>query len=236
MSDEPLETLAGKIEFLRNLFKEHLPVFEQNVTAHDGAFSAPDLIMWSIMNRSRDLVKGFCLLIENENFMCAAALIRLQLDNLFHLYAFDLVEDMTEFSIAIMEGKEIRNLKDRTGKKMTDTYLVKKISKFDESFREMYRQASGYIHLSHHHLYDAATIQSDGKFTMLLGGGAKFDPNGQEYHEAIGAFVWITRNLLALAKSWNEYKEKREADNEKGSERPTSPARAVGEPSQTEDE
>lgn len=234
MSDEPLETLAGKIEFLRDLLKEHRQVFEQNIAANDGAFSAPDMIMWSIMNRSEDLVKGFCLLIENENFMCAAALIRLQLDNLFHFYAFGLVDDMAEFSIAIMEGKEIRNMKDRSGKKMTDTYLVKQISKFDESFQQMYRLASGYIHLSHHHLYDAATIQSDGTFTMLLGGGAKFDPSGQEYHEAIGAFVWITRNLLALAKSWNEYKEKREAGDEKmGVERPIPP---FGETSQMEDE
>lgn len=158
MSDDPLETLAGKLEFLRDMLKEHRQVFEQNIAANEGAFSAPDLIMWSIMNRSDDLVKGFCLLIENENFMCAAALIRLQLDNLFHFYAFDLVEDATEFSIAIMKGEEIRNMKDRYGKTMTDTYLVKEISKFDESFHQTYRLASGYIHFSNRHLYDAVNL------------------------------------------------------------------------------
>lgn len=225
MSDEPLETLAGKIEFLRDLLKEHRQVFEQNIAANDGAFSAPDLIMWSIMNRSDDLVKGFCLLIENENFMCAAALIRLQLDNLFHFYAFNLIEDATEFSIAIMDGKEIRNMEDRSGKKMTDTYLVKQISKFDESFQQMYRLASGYIHFSNRHLYDAVTLGKDRTFTMKLGGCSKFNPHGHEYHEAISAFVWITRNLIHLAQNWNEFKEKKGLNGEEVGNRATYPTK-----------
>lgn len=56
---------------------------------------------------------------------------------------------------------------------------------------------------------------------MRLGGGAKFDPNGQEYHEAIGAFVWITRNLIHLAQKWNEFKEKKGLNGEEVGNRET---------------
>ena len=101
------------------------------------------------------LVSGFCDLIERKNFICAAPLVRLMLDNLLRFYAVWLVDKPHDFATEILiEGKEIRKIKDRNGKKMTDKYLADQLSKEYKWISNTYRETSGYIHLSSKHYFN----------------------------------------------------------------------------------
>lgn len=111
-----------------------------------------DILANAVMNRSVALIDGFCGQIENENFICAAPLIRLQLDNLLRFYASFIVQDPHNFALKVFKGIEIRKLKDSNSIKMTDRYLVSRLSKEYSWIENVYRETSGYIHLSYQQL------------------------------------------------------------------------------------
>ena len=55
-----------------------------------------DLLVSAVLNRSLALMNGFQLLIINNNYICAAHLVRLHLDSLMRLSAAWLVDDPNE--------------------------------------------------------------------------------------------------------------------------------------------
>ncbi|MDE2933844.1 MAG: hypothetical protein OXS47_08245 [Chloroflexota bacterium] len=200
-----METVEDKVEFVRGLRKTHLTTLQTNLEANAGQISAPDMLIWGALNRSMAIIDGLGLLARDGNFLCAAVLLRLQLDNLFRLYALNIVPDVNKFAIDVMEGTQIRDMKDREGKRMTDRHLVRKISKFDERFESVYDTTSGYVHLSDKHIFaPVVTKGDDGTFTVKLDGKASFDTDDERWHELVGAFIWITRNILGFVDSWNE--------------------------------
>ena len=80
----------------------------------------------AVFNRSISLISGFCLLIRNDNFICAARLIRLQLDSAIRFYAFFLNQKSDEIFTKFMNGEKLSGIKDSlTGKRFTDDYLFK---------------------------------------------------------------------------------------------------------------
>ena len=203
-----MDTVEDKLEFAYGLRKTHLTVLQTNLEANAGEFSAPDMFIWGALNRSMAIIDGLGPLARNGNFLCAAVLLRLQLDNLFRLYALDIVPDVTKFVSDVLEGKQIRDMKDRDGKRMTDRHLVGKISKFDERFESIYDTTSGYVHLSDKHIFaPVVTKGDDGTFTMMLNGKPSFGTDDERWHELMGAFIWITRNILHLVDSWNKTKQ-----------------------------
>jgi hypothetical protein len=98
---------------------------------------------------------GFIELIESRNFIAAAPLIRLQLDNCLRLSAGILVKDPHKFALNVLEGIPIKNQKDMLNEKMTDSYLVKILSKRYPWIDEVYKNTSGYVHLSEKHIFNA---------------------------------------------------------------------------------
>lgn len=55
-----------------------------------------DLLVSAVLNRSLALMNGLQLLIINNNYICAAHLVRLHLDSLMRLSAAWLVDDPNE--------------------------------------------------------------------------------------------------------------------------------------------
>jgi len=114
-----------------------------------------DLFIFSVLHRAMCLNSGFSTMIEKQNFICAAPMVRLQLDNLLRLSAAWLVEKPHEFADDFLEGIQIPRMKDREGKLMRDKYLVDKIKEEYPWAERIYKETSGYVHLSDKHLHNA---------------------------------------------------------------------------------
>lgn len=117
----------------------------------EGGISKINHYIISIANRAISLNRGFVILSQSNNYQSAISLMRLQMDNCLRLYAMSLYGNLGEFYEKVLKGESIRNLKDRDGNKMTDTYLVKKIDKIFPQFEPLYKKLSGHIHFSSEH-------------------------------------------------------------------------------------
>ncbi|MCB9227897.1 MAG: hypothetical protein H6578_12115 [Chitinophagales bacterium] len=114
--------------------------------------SKPSHLTFSIVHRAIELNRGFKSLSETNNWITAINLLRLQADNCMRLYALSLVKDRLDFYTRIINGEQIRNIRDGEGNKMTDLYLSQKLDILYPGFRMLYENTSGFIHFSNEHL------------------------------------------------------------------------------------
>ena len=84
-----LERFLGLLETSRDA---HLEVGMCMHKAYGGAIYPLDLLASAVLKRSMALIDGFSAMIRAENFICAAPLVRLQLDNLLRFSASWMVE------------------------------------------------------------------------------------------------------------------------------------------------
>lgn len=112
-----------------------------------------DRLVVSALMRSKYITKAYFDLILKSNYMASLHLIRLNLDNILRIYAGFISKDSDIFASKFIEGVEVRDLKDKKGKKMTDSYLVKELSKIKniEWVENFYKEMSGFVHFSEKH-------------------------------------------------------------------------------------
>jgi hypothetical protein len=202
------EQIVKKIEKLRQFRNDHIEMGKLVLSAHGGDLYNFDLLAVATLNRSMCLLKGFCDLMVSENFLAAAPLVRLQLDNCLRFFAGWLVSNPHEFAFQVLEGKQVKDLCDGHGNKMTDRYLVEKFSQEeDERFLALYTQTSGYVHLSNKHMFNAMGLENkDGKLRLKITDKDAFVPN-ELYIEAIDSFTAVTKTLLKYMYGWAYTKE-----------------------------
>lgn len=201
-------TLDELIEKLRLLSSKHFEVTEKIIKADDAKIFALDLLAVSVAKRSISLVSGFTTMIKEENFICAAPLLRLQLDNALRFFAAFLVEDPHELAKGCIDGVPIKNFKDRkTKEKLTDAYLVKKLGEFHEWIADVYKDTSGYIHLSEKHFYNAFGKKDEAaKFGFAIGEKDQFIGEKERF-EAVYLMFQLTSLVLWTLNNWALTKE-----------------------------
>lgn len=162
-----------------------------------------DLYATAITHRALCLISGFCLMIENQNFICAAPLVRLQLDNLLRLYAAWLVKNPHEFCQKVLKGEHVRKLKDQDNQKMTDKYLVEKIAMEYPWASRLYEATSGYVHFSNKHHFNTVNHVDDKERSVEFGiGVSDINIPAGTREEAIDAMIEITKALLKYLHGW----------------------------------
>ncbi|MFA4907552.1 MAG: hypothetical protein WC602_04755 [archaeon] len=190
------------LEQLKPYREKHFKLGEAVMLADGGAMYPLDLLVLATIKRSLCLLKGFVSMIEAKNFVAAAPLIRLQLDNCLRLYAGTLVIDPQEFARKIINGILVRNQKDRSNQKMTDRYLVDKLTQQFTWIKKVYDNTSGYIHLSEKHVFNVLrTSGEDHKFNLRITDREEFIPDAL-YIEAIDAFKATTDILFRYIYGW----------------------------------
>jgi hypothetical protein len=170
--------------------------------AGDGIYKF-DFLAVATLNRSLCLLGAFCSLVEARNMVAAAPLLRCQLDNVLRFSASKLVDHPHDFAWKVVEGIPIRTMKDRHGKKMTDAYLVEKLSEAYPWASSLYEHACGYVHLSEKHIFNAFTVgDRDGMTDVKISGrdGSAWTELG--YLEALEAFAALTDLVLELGEVW----------------------------------
>jgi len=198
------EQITASLKTTKELNNELLSLSKEIIKAGD-VFHV-DIMTMAVANRSFELSEGFKQLIEDNKFLCAAPLLRLQIDNLLRYSATWLVEKPHAFVAEVMKGTAIKNLKDESGKKMYDAYLLKKLSADIPWISEVYRRTSGYIHFSESHFHKVFSPSDDGSFSIGIGSYSNSLPE-EVFLEVVEAFNATTYEILKFVYGWLKTKD-----------------------------
>jgi hypothetical protein len=196
--------LQKSLNRLEDLEKAQIELAKRMIEAYDGAMYAVDLFISGALNRSAALSEGFNNLVKSKNLICAGAILRLQIDTAIRIFAGTLVDDTNQLVSDVLRGQHIRNLKDRDGKKMTDRYLVKKLSDEYPWLPKVYEKTSSYIHLSDTHLFASVqNVEKDKRTLSLKISAVDRDEIPEKlYIEAVDAFNAATEIIVRFVEGW----------------------------------
>lgn len=192
--------IAERLEFLEQSKESHF-----NITKLISRQIEPiDIYAFMVLKRSISLVFGFTNLIRNKNFISAAPLIRLQIDNLLRFRAAFFVDNQSEFVVNVLKGKAVRRIKDRWGKNMTDAYLQDLLADEYLWLKATYKNTSGYVHLSEKHFYNTlrANEKSDEAILDIYIGPDDKMVSNEIYIEAVENMIQVTHALLTFLSDW----------------------------------
>lgn len=204
-SEQLKNNLDGYLKRLLELKKLHPEVAQKIIQADsENKLFELDLFYLSLIQRSLSLINGFCTLIKENNFLCAAPIVRMHLDNLLQTYAAFIVKKPHDFAREKIEGKQSGNLKDKNGEKMTDSYLARSLSRFtqlDANFAvNVYKESSKFVHASNKHCF--SIVQKLEKNGLILSISDNVQVPEKFKIEATLAMIKITECLMKLWCSW----------------------------------
>jgi hypothetical protein len=196
--------MQNSLNRLEDLEKAQIELAKKMIEAYDGAMYALDLFISGALNRSAALSDGFKSLVKSKNLICAGAILRLQIDTAIRIFAGTLVDDTNRFVSDVLKGQHIRNLKDRDGKKMTDRYLVEKLSDEYSWLPKVYENTSSYIHFSDTHLFASVqNVEKDERTLSLKISAVDRDEMPENlYIEAVDAFNAATEIIVRFVEGW----------------------------------
>jgi len=187
------------IDSLENNFKE---LSKQMMSPGQDLFPL-DMLAVGVINRSLSLLTGFTTLIRKNNYIAAAHLARPHLDNYLRFSAAWLVTEPHDFAMKVMRGIRIDKLKDRTGKNLRDNYLVEIASKDYPWMLNVYKETSGFIHLSKKHIFTSTAIKDKNERTVefRVGKEDKYVTDDSKL-EAAECMIEITNCIITLLEGW----------------------------------
>jgi hypothetical protein len=210
-------TLRKRLSAIRTKEKEHLDLGLKMLAADHGAFFGLDMFAIGSMKRSVAHCSGFRHLIVERNFICAASILRMQLDNALRFYAAWIVDNPHEFATRVLNGVQVNKIRDKTGALMTDAYLVKSLSKEYPWIGKVYQETSGYVHFSHKHIMHAMDgYDSTSRSARIRISGRDKELPEHIYLDAVEAFIAATDIFLRYLNGWIVTKASPELLSKKG--------------------
>jgi hypothetical protein len=208
--------IANRVAHLRSSHGEHLRLLQEILAADRGNLFGIDFVVVAVIQRSLSLIDGFTAMVERRNPLCAAPLLRLQLDSVMRLYACSLVDDPHLIALRLLEGQPLRKVKSKDGHSLTDKYLHEEVSKLYPWASRVYNATSAFVHLSMPHMLSPVTSFDDQSRTMKMkiGGMPGREWKETEMMESIEVFMEATTSLLHLCYSWLATKRKVAEDRE----------------------
>jgi hypothetical protein len=205
------DRLLKNIERIRQFEERFLDFGMRMLSAYGGKLYPLDLLALGAVKRSMSLCHGFLQLIEDYNFTCAGALLRMQLDNALRFYAAFLVSDPHEFASHVIKGASIRKYRDRSGILLTDKHLVEELAKEYSWVKKVYDETSKLIHLTEKHIFITLRPDEEKERSVKIEFGAldKHIPE-EAYLESTEAFIAATEVLFIYLEGWVFTKDKPE--------------------------
>ncbi len=171
------------IDRLKKLRSEFPSLGIQIMHAGNKAVYPMDMVIIGIMKRCLSTSSALELLVLSWNMTCARAVLRMHLDTVLRFSAFCLSDDPQSMAGEVIAGSKISKMKDRDGRKMTDSYLTQKLGESFDWVPRVYKYTSGYIHFSERHLFDPVWNIDDKKRIV------NFAVN--EYDYKFSEFSWV---------------------------------------------
>lgn len=167
-----------------------------------------DLLAVGVINRSMSLIFGFTTLIKSNNFIAATHLVRPYLDTYLRFYAVWLVENPHDFAKEVLSGKQVDKLKDRNNVLLKDSHIVEMATKNYSWVKKVYKTSSGFIHLSHKHVFTSTTIAGENSqmAEFKFSRNDKYVPD-EAIIEALECMLEITNCIFELLSGWSETKD-----------------------------
>ncbi|TKV69149.1 hypothetical protein FDP08_14125 [Marinobacter panjinensis] len=203
-----------EIEDLKSIRDQH-DIFGKKLFAIcDGNLFPANALYLSILNRSLEIFDGFVLLAEHGNYSCCMAMLRMQLDNVMRFYGILITKDPHATANLVLNGTHLCRLSDVKGKKLTDTYLTKRLGAQNDWVGRVYKLTSGYVHLSDQHFYhflgrSKASDQAERHY-YLSSNDSHVDPVHKE--QLVQAFKVTTVGIFELFYEWEKISRKYNPD------------------------
>jgi hypothetical protein len=195
-----VKTALGKLAALES---EQLETFRRMYIAYGSALYPLDLLAAAALNRSLAQCSGFRALVEARNYICAAPILRLQIDTALRFFAAFLVDNPHEFAGSVLKGIHVDKLKDQNGKQMRDAYLLSCLPAKFSWVKEVYKKTSGYIHLSGEHISQTLESLDEEERTLCIKVSATDKELSEKvYCEVIEAFCAATEMFLYYVEGW----------------------------------
>ena len=114
-----------------------------------------------------------------------------------------MVADPHDFADRIMSGEHVRKMKDKTGTKMTDAYLVSTLKDEHDWLERVYEETSGFIHFSHQHVISSLRY-SDRDGGLIEGAISRKDRfiSDEWKVEPTRIMILVTKLIGRLVNSW----------------------------------
>jgi len=188
-NNEYFETLAPKIDELLKM-RDSGKLISAGIIGQ--SLLKEDLFFCASTDRCMNLIDGFIRMIQERNLTCAGALLRLQLDNCMRTYAAFIAENKDAVIDCVISGNRIDKQKSKDGKPLSDANLRGALSQLDSSFSDVYKQASGFIHLSEKAFYQTVVKCEDDKIEFQIGGTLP-EKRNPVLVECADAFIHFTK-------------------------------------------
>ena len=196
---DALQSIFSAIESLNQILIKHLG-------AGAGLY-ATDFVVFAAAKRTLSLGRAFLSMIEVPNFGVAAALLRMQLDTVLRFSALARVKNQEDFAMAMLRGDRISKMVSVSGEKLTDKFLISRLSKTVPWIEDVYRETSGFIHLSDRHIGQTFSGLNDENRTFRFEISAEdVKRPAEDYVEIARAFEATTNLVISLLTSWLETK------------------------------
>lgn len=190
--------------YLDRLRVHHLDLTRRVIEVDDGRLYLPDLLIVSMMQRSYGLVEAVIDCVDAFNLAAAAPLLRMQLDTLVrasYVANSPLADDIVK---AMLDGTEFQKMKDADGQRLTDRRLVELATPHHPWLPAVYKETSGWVHLSLSHLRSAWQIAGD-----QISAGIPLRPDvipGDLWLELLSAMTKATEELFGYVELWESRK------------------------------
>jgi hypothetical protein len=186
---EMAERLAKLAALQQQIVATSKKLFDQNKSMY-----LADFYVMGALRRILALAKGFRSQIADRNFLCAAPLVRMQLDTALRVYALSLVSNRDDVAKQLLDGVPLSKLKDAKGQKLRDAYLVDQLSETYAWVKPLYAETSGFVHLSERHFFTSIAKTNDEEQVVHLSITSEDDGRSEaDYYEVVDAFHESTR-------------------------------------------
>ncbi len=194
-----MEALA-KLKETEDTVVEHA---KKMFDADDGKMFPVDLLAIGAIKRTISNTEGFITLINAKNMTTARSLLRIQLDTFIRFYSIWLVDNPHDFAQNVIGGNHIRRIKDQNGKKMTDHYLVQKLSTEYLWLPTVYNNLCDYVHFSGQHLFNSVQNINDEERTLTFAIGKEDNQYPEEsWVETVDCFTNAVCIFLYYLSGW----------------------------------
>lgn len=176
------------------------PLSVQLFSADNGKMFPVDLLTIAALKRTWGNSDGFQTLIMSQNLVAARSLLRIQVDTLIRYHAVWLVEDPHDFANYVHRGERIDKYKCKDGTKLSDFYLVSKLSQNYAWIKPVYESLCGYVHFSSSHINSSVKAINENRVSFEIGPKDSFPEFS--WVEAVDCYSTIMMILFSYIDGW----------------------------------
>lgn len=167
---------------LESMRQNYLNLISNTFKHFDASNTIIAMVIGAVINRAIALNKGFVALKQDNNFLPAIPLVRIQLDNCIRLFAYHCFKDKDAYVEWAISGKQLNRYKDYyTKEKLTDSYLLKKLDDKYLCAESLYKKTSSYVHFSDEIIkYTAKSYEGSREIEFRVGDFDEFSPQAKE--------------------------------------------------------